>query len=100
MTNDGGMVYDFGGIESISARVKSFVDDMNNTLGEVDSEFGRLLANGWSGSGARAFEAHSRKWHGQATQMAETLTRLAHKVSNAGSNMLDADNRAAASFDQ
>jgi WXG100 family type VII secretion target len=94
-----GMVYDFGGIESISAQVKSFVDDMNNTLNEVDSTFINLLAQGWSGAGAQAFEANSKKWHGKAQQMADTLTRLSQKVSNAGVNMQQADNKAAASFD-
>lgn len=96
MTDD--LVYDFNGISSLSGSINAFVSQMNEHLGEVDRTFNNLLANGWSGAGADAFQGCSVKWHGNADQMAQTLQTLSQKVGDAAVNMQQADAAAAARF--
>jgi WXG100 family type VII secretion target len=92
------IVYDFNGIDSLSAQIAAFVNDMNQTLGEVDRQFQGLLAAGWSGAAADAFQGCSANWHRNAEKMAETLNRLGTTVGNAAVNMRQADQQAAARF--
>jgi WXG100 family type VII secretion target len=92
------IVYDFGGIDTISGQITAFVNHMNEKLDEVDRTFKNLLANGWEGKGASAFQGCSLKWHGSAGQMATTLHSLSQKVGKAGANMAAADAAAAARF--
>ena len=92
------LVYDFHGISSLSGSIGAFVTQMNQHLDEVDRTFKNLLANGWSGAGADAFQGCSVKWHSGADQMATTLQSLATKVGNAAANMQQADAAAAARF--
>ncbi len=92
------LVYNFDGINSAAASITTFVNDMNETLGQVDKTFGNLLADGWTGPSADAFAGCSRKWHESANQMAETLQQLSQKVGNAAVNMQQADQHAAARF--
>ena len=94
----GDIVYDFGGIDTISGSITAFVNHMNEKLGEVDRTFKNLLANGWEGKGADAFNGCSAKWHGSADQMASTLHQLSAKVGKAGADMAAADAAAAARF--
>jgi len=97
MTN-GPLVYNFDGINSIAAQINAFVADMDSTLSNVDKVFRNLLADGWEGSGAQAFEGCSHRWHTSAQQMAQTLQHLSPKVGNAAANMHQADQAAAARF--
>ncbi len=92
------IVYDFGGIDTLSGSINAFVNHMNEKLDEVDRTFKGLLADGWQGSGADAFNGCSAKWHSSAGQMASTLHQLSLKVGNAGANMAAADAAAAARF--
>jgi len=95
---DGSLVYNFGGIDTMSAQITAFVNHMNEKLAEVDGTFKNLLADGWSGSAANAFQGCSIQWHKSADQMAQTLQQLSTKVGNAGANMAQADAAAAARF--
>jgi WXG100 family type VII secretion target len=92
------IVYNFDGISSVSGQITAFVGDLNGTLSDVDRTFQNLLADGWAGRGADAFQGASVKWHASANQMAETLQRLATKVGGAAVNMQQADQAAAARF--
>jgi WXG100 family type VII secretion target len=92
------LVYDFNGINSLSGSITAFVTQMNEHLNEVDRTFNNLLANGWQGAGADAFQGQSQKWHSNADQMATTLQTLSQKVGNAAVNMQQADAAAAARF--
>jgi WXG100 family type VII secretion target len=92
------MLYNFDGISSVAGSITTFVNDMNQTLSEVDTTFRNLLAEGWSGPAADAFQGCSTKWHQNANQMAETLQHLSQKVGNAAVNMQQADQSAAARF--
>lgn len=92
------MIYNFEGITTLSGSISTFVKDMNETLGQVDTTFRNLLSEGWSGAGAEAFAGCSQKWHHNADQMAQTLQHLAQKVGNAAVNMQQADQAAAAKF--
>ncbi len=92
------IVYDFGGIDTTSASIAAFVGQMNQQLSDVDRMFNNLLANGWTGAGANAFQGCSTQWHTNADQMAQTLQMLGQKVGTAGVNMQAADNAAAARF--
>jgi WXG100 family type VII secretion target len=92
------LVYDFGGIDSLSGSIAAFVTQMNQHLDEVDRTFNNLIANGWSGAGADAFQGASTQWHNLADQMATTLQSLSTKVGNAAVNMQQADAAAAARF--
>ena len=94
----GDIVYDFGGIDTISGSIAAFVGHMNDQLDQVDRTFKNLLANGWEGQGANAFNGCSAKWHGSAGQMATTLHQLSAKVGKAGADMAQADAAAAARF--
>jgi WXG100 family type VII secretion target len=92
------IVYDFGGIDTISGSIAAFVSQMNEHLDEVDRTFKNLMANGWEGKGSEAFSGCSARWHASANQMASTLHQLSQKVGNAGANMAAADAAAAARF--
>jgi WXG100 family type VII secretion target len=96
--NGDNLVYNFGGIDTIAATINSFVNQMNADLGEVDSKFQHLVAEGWSGTASQAFHACSQKWHSGADQMAQTLQKLSSAVGTAGANMSAADKQAAARF--
>ena len=98
MTDDNALVYDFEGINSIAAQIETFVKDMDGTLDDVDSAFRNLLANGWTGAGASAFQDHSLRWHTKAGEMATTLRKLSSAAGNAAVNMHAADQAAAARF--
>ena len=95
---DDSIVYDFSGIDTLGGSINSFVNHMNEKLDEVDRTFKALLANGWQGAGAEAFNGCSAKWHASAAQMATTLHQLSVKVGNAAANMAAADAAAAARF--
>ncbi len=92
------IVYDFGGIDTISGSIAAFVSQMNEHLDEVDRTFKNLMANGWEGKGSEAFGGCSARWHSNANQMASTLHQLSQKVGTAGANMAAADAAAAARF--
>jgi WXG100 family type VII secretion target len=92
------LVYDFNGINSLSGSIAAFVAQMNTHLDDVDRTFNHLIANGWSGAGAEAFQTCSSQWHNLANQMANTLHSLSQKVGNAAVNMAQADAAAAARF--
>ena len=92
------LVYDFNGISSLSGSITAFVSQMNEHLAEVDRTFNNLLANGWSGGAADAFQGCSSRWHTNADQMAQTLHTLSQKVGDAAANMQQADAAAAARF--
>jgi len=92
------LVYDFGGIDTVSASIAAFVGQMNGQLADVDRAFNGLLANGWTGAGANAFQGCSVQWHSNADAMAQTLQMLGQKVGTAAVNMQAADNAAAARF--
>jgi WXG100 family type VII secretion target len=92
------LVYNFGGIDSMSASIAAFVSNMDSDLAEVDAKFNNLLAEGWTGSAADAFHQCSNKWHQGAQQMAATLQKLSSAVGTAGANMQQADQQAAARF--
>lgn len=92
------LVYNFDGINSLSASIASFVGDMNETLSQVDTTFRNLLADGWQGAGADSFSGCSQRWHNNADQMAQTLQQLSQKVGSAAVNMQQADQAAASRF--
>jgi WXG100 family type VII secretion target len=92
------IVYNFGGIDTVSGSITAFVNHLNEKLDEVDRTFKNLLAQGWQGAGADAFQGASAKWHGSADQMANTLHSLSAKVGSAAVNMQQADAAAAARF--
>lgn len=92
------ILYSFGTIESTQTLINQFVAQMNEHLNQVDSKFKTLLADGWTGSGANAFQAKSQQWHTSADQMAQTLQQLASAVGNASVNMQQADHAAATRF--
>jgi WXG100 family type VII secretion target len=92
------LVYNFNGIDSLSGSIAAFVAQMNSHLEDVDRTFNNLIANGWSGAGADAFQECSAEWHKLANQMATTLQTLSTKVGNASVNMAAADAAAAARF--
>jgi WXG100 family type VII secretion target len=92
------MVYNFDGISSLSGSIAVFVNQMNETLGRVDSTFRNLLSDGWEGPAADAFAGCSQRWHQNADQMAQTLQQLSQKVGSAAVNMQQADQAAAAKF--
>jgi WXG100 family type VII secretion target len=97
MSNEG-IVYNFSGIDSIAGSITGFVNHMNEQLDQVDRTFKTLLAEGWEGQGANAFNGCSAKWHASADQMAATLQQLSTKVGKAGADMAQADAAAAARF--
>lgn len=90
--------YEFGTIESVQTLINQFVSQMNEHLDAVDRKFQTLIADGWHGSGATAFQGQSAKWHQGAANMATTLQSLAQKVGNASVNMQAADKAAMARF--
>ena len=92
------LVYDFNGINSLAGAITAFVAQMNEHLAQVDRTFNNLLAHGWSGAAADAFQGCSTKWHANADQMANTLQTLSTRVGNAAGNMQQADAAAAARF--
>lgn len=92
------IVYDFAGIDAVAGQIEAFVSQMNATLGDVDSKFRSLLADGWTGAGADSFGVQSQKWHRDADQMASTLRRLSAAAGNSAVNMQQADAAAAARF--
>jgi WXG100 family type VII secretion target len=92
------IVYDFSGIDTISGSIAAFVAQMNESLSEVDTTFNDLLAQGWQGGAADAFQGCKQKWHANADAMAQTLHALSQKVGNASANMAAADQAAAARF--
>jgi WXG100 family type VII secretion target len=96
--NQGVIVYDFAGIDSVAGQIEAFVADMNQTLSDVDAKFRNLLANGWAGAAADAFNTQSAQWHKKADEMATTLRRLSTAAGNASVNMQQADAAAAARF--
>jgi WXG100 family type VII secretion target len=97
-TSPDDLLYAYGGIESVSSAIASFVSTMNSELDAVDSRFQGLIAQGWHGTGANAFYTKSQQWHAAANEMAATLQRLSTKVNDAGVQMHQADNQAAARF--
>jgi|GEM_PF-3465489 len=92
------LVYDFAGIDTVSASINAFVGQMNEQLAEVERAFNALLANGWTGAGANAFQGCKAQWHSNAHQMSLTLQQLGQKVGEAAVNMQAADNAAGARF--
>jgi WXG100 family type VII secretion target len=92
------LVYNFDGINTVAGQVAAFTADMNAQLADVDKTFQNLLADGWQGAGANAFQGASVAWHKSADQMTQTLQQLAQKVGNAAVNMQQADQAAAARF--
>jgi WXG100 family type VII secretion target len=92
------LLYVYGGIESVSSAISSFVATMNAELDDVDSVFKSLIAQGWHGTGANAFQGKSAQWHAAANEMAATLHRLSAKVSDSAVQMHQADNQAASRF--
>jgi WXG100 family type VII secretion target len=92
------IVYQFGGIESVAGAIQSFVGQMNSKLDEVDGTFNSLIANGWSGQGADAFQQCKQQWHQGAQDMAQTLHSLSQKVNEASTQMAQADSAAARNF--
>jgi WXG100 family type VII secretion target len=92
------IVYDFSGIDNLGASIMSFVTQMNEHLDEVDRTFKGLLAHGWSGTAAQAFQPCSDRWHQHAGDIATTLHELSKRVGNAAANMAAADAAAAARF--
>ncbi|OLB75112.1 MAG: hypothetical protein AUI14_21675 [Actinobacteria bacterium 13_2_20CM_2_71_6] len=94
----GDITYNFAGIETVAASIASFVSQMNEHLNHVDSTFNNLIANGWTGSAADAFQGCKAKWHSNADAMASTLQTLSQRVGTASVNMAQADAAAAARF--
>jgi WXG100 family type VII secretion target len=92
------LLYVYGGIESVSSAVKSFVHNMNSELDDVDSVFKKLIAQGWHGTGANAFHGKSAQWHAAAHEMAATLHRLSTELSHSAVRMHEADGQAASRF--
>ena len=92
------LLYNYAGIDTVAGAINSFVSQMNANLDEVDSKFKTLIADGWSGKGANAFQGKSAQWHSAATEMATTLQKLSGKVGDAAVHMQGADGAAAARF--
>jgi WXG100 family type VII secretion target len=95
MSDPNDLLYNYEGIDSVSAAISAFVRQMNTNLDEVDAKFKNLIANGWTGKGADAFQGKSAQWHSAATEMAQTLHQLSTKVGDAGLRMQQADAAAA-----
>ncbi|MBO0866998.1 MAG: WXG100 family type VII secretion target [Micromonosporaceae bacterium] len=94
----GVLQYNFVGIEAVASEITNFVNEMNNQLSTLDTEFKGLLADGWEGQAANSFQACSAKWNSGAQQMAQTLQQLSAKVGQASADMASADARNAARF--
>jgi WXG100 family type VII secretion target len=92
------LLYQYAGIDTVAGAISSFVAQMNANLDEVDGKFKNLIAQGWHGAGANAFQGKSAQWHAAANEMASTLQQLSTKVGNAAVNMQAADSAAAARF--
>jgi WXG100 family type VII secretion target len=92
------LLYDYAGIDTVSGAIASFVGQMNANLDEVDTKFKTLIADGWHGAGANAFQGKSAQWHAAANEMAATLQKLSTKVGDAGVHMQTTDGRAAGRF--
>jgi WXG100 family type VII secretion target len=92
------LLYNYAGIDTVAGAISSFVSQMNANLDEVDAKFKNLIAAGWHGAGANAFQGKSAQWHAAANEMATTLQRLSTKVGDAAVHMQAADNAAAARF--
>jgi WXG100 family type VII secretion target len=92
------IVYRYAGINTVSEAIAAFVRQMNANLADVDAEFRRLLANGWHGVAADAFQTQSQIWHQAATEIEHTLARLGTTVGQAAVNMQEADRRAGSMF--
>jgi WXG100 family type VII secretion target len=92
------LLYQYEGIDTVKEAIMVFVKTMNENLNEVDAKFKNLIANGWHGAGADAFEGESRKWHMSANEMAETLNNLGITVGDAAINMRETDIRLAGLF--
>jgi WXG100 family type VII secretion target len=95
MVDTDNLYYDFAGITNIADAINRFCSDMDQQLGDVESTFNNLIANGWSGAGADQFGIQQKKWHTNAADLKATLQLLGTKVGNAAFHMNDADNRAA-----
>jgi len=95
---DGELVYDFAGMDTITASINAFVADMNANLDDVDRTFQAMLDSGWHGTGSDKFAPCSQRWHANAAALAATLQDLAKRVGNAAANMAAADAAAAARF--
>jgi WXG100 family type VII secretion target len=98
MNDPDDLVYDFAGIDTITASINTFVADMNANLAEVDKTFQDMLDVGWSGQGSDKFYPCKVRWHNNADALNATLQDLAKKVGNAAANMAAADAAAAAKF--
>jgi len=95
---DDDLVYNFDGIDTVAMSIDAFVSQMYDHLAEVDTAVLDLLADGWTGITADAFDEQSRAWHQSAEDMAKTLHELGKRVGDASVNMQLADNRASARF--
>lgn len=98
MSDPNDLFYDYAGISTVAAAINSFVSQMNANLAEVDGEFKKLLANGWQGKGADAFQGKSAQWHAAAKEMETTLAQFSTKVGDAGVRMQQVDSRVAGMF--
>jgi WXG100 family type VII secretion target len=97
--NSGGvLLYDFAGIDSVAGEITAFTNQMNQQLAELDREFKQLIADGWHGNAANAFQSCSAKWHQGADNMAQTLQQLSAKVGKAAADMQAADAQNATRF--
>jgi WXG100 family type VII secretion target len=92
------LLYNYEGIDTVSEAIVAFVNQMNANLDEVDTKFKNLLAHGWGGAGADAFQVESQKWHMAAAEMAQTLHTLSTKIGDAAITMRQVDIQAAARF--
>jgi WXG100 family type VII secretion target len=87
------LAYAYEQIEQMAGQLKNFVGQLEARLsGDVDREFKNLVANGWTGKGANAFQNASATWHGKTLEMNTTLTQLQTALSTAGTDMSATDN--------
>lgn len=88
----------YGAVESVQAAINQFCGQMESELNTVDRKFKHLLAEGWEGMSAGAFQHQSDKWHNGADRMKQTLQLLAQKVGNASTHFQQTDSKAAQAF--
>ncbi|MDZ7881728.1 MAG: WXG100 family type VII secretion target [Mycobacterium sp.] len=75
-------------------RLRGAGQRLQDGLSAVDLETGNLLAAGWKGEAATAFDTYWERWHNGAGQVVRALQTMSEALDAAGTNYQAADEQA------